>query len=99
MIHTFAPINPAQPRFENGSLRADQFKDGYFGSSRALDESRHVYLQGNRLAERFHSNYQFTVGELGFGTGVNFLLTYESLLPAHLKIRLSVATRAQTVTL
>ena len=75
MIHTFAPINPARPRFENGSLRADQFKDGYFGSSRALDESRHVYLQGNRLAERFHSNYQFTVGELGFGTGVNFLLT------------------------
>jgi tRNA 5-methylaminomethyl-2-thiouridine biosynthesis bifunctional protein len=34
-----------------------------------------VFLQGNRLPERFAAANHFTVAELGFGTGLSFLLT------------------------
>lgn len=52
-----------------------QFDDFYFNVQAGLDESQHVFLNGNKLAERF-SNLKkdhFTIAETGFGTGLNFL--------------------------
>ena len=43
-----------------------------------LEESRFVFLQHNRLAERFarlDSGAIFVIGETGFGSGLNFLAT------------------------
>jgi tRNA U34 5-methylaminomethyl-2-thiouridine-forming methyltransferase MnmC len=48
-----------------------QFDDPYFSLSGGLSESRHVFLQGNRLPERFTPN--FHIAELGFGTGLNLI--------------------------
>ena len=52
------------------------FDDGYTASGDGLAESRHVFLQGNDLAARFEDCKRFTVGELGFGTGLNLAATW-----------------------
>ncbi len=48
------------------------FGDSYYARSDGLAESRHVFQGGNRLAERFPTAETFHIGELGFGTGLNF---------------------------
>ena len=54
-----------------------RFGDVYFSRDDEIGESRHVFLDGNDLAARWqsHSGAHFTIGELGFGSGLNFLLS------------------------
>ena len=57
-----------------------KFGDVYFSHADGLAESRHVFLAHNQLPERLANldNKQcFTVAELGFGTGLNFLATWQ----------------------
>lgn len=53
------------------------FGDIYFQPGAGVSESDYVFLQGNDLPRRFQnpSGGVFRVAELGFGTGLNFLLT------------------------
>lgn len=57
-----------------------QFGDVYFSKDNGLLETRHVFLNGNDLSERL-SNLQpfeyFSVGETGFGTGLNILALWQ----------------------
>ena len=53
-----------------------RFDDPYFSLQGGLDETRHVFLAGNGLPERFHPG--FRILELGFGTGLNFLVTLQA---------------------
>ena len=56
------------------------FDDVYFSKENGLKESEHVFLEGNRLADRFSSlkeHEQFCILETGFGTGLNFLATWQ----------------------
>lgn len=53
-----------------------RFGDPYYSKHDGLAETRHVFIDGNRLGERFASlrpGETFTIAELGFGTGLNFL--------------------------
>ncbi|MEO3417251.1 tRNA (5-methylaminomethyl-2-thiouridine)(34)-methyltransferase MnmD [Roseovarius sp. CAU 1744] len=50
-----------------------RFDDPYFSLENGLQETRHVFLDGNGLPGRFRDG--FHVAELGFGTGLNFLTT------------------------
>ena len=50
-----------------------QFDDPYFSLEDGLAETTHVFLAGNGLPERFQDG--FSIAELGFGTGLNFLTT------------------------
>lgn len=52
-----------------------QFDDPYYSMGGGLEETRHVFLRGNRLAERWPPGEDFVIAELGFGTGLNFLET------------------------
>jgi tRNA 5-methylaminomethyl-2-thiouridine biosynthesis bifunctional protein len=47
--------------------------DVYFSPRNGLDETRYVFLQSNNLPEGWRDRDVFTVGEIGFGTGLNFL--------------------------
>ncbi|MDZ7629213.1 MAG: bifunctional tRNA (5-methylaminomethyl-2-thiouridine)(34)-methyltransferase MnmD/FAD-dependent 5-carboxymethylaminomethyl-2-thiouridine(34) oxidoreductase MnmC [Parvularculaceae bacterium] len=58
--------------WEAGAPRSIFFDDIYFSGDGA-SESRHVFLNGNGLETRFASAARFTIGELGFGSGLNFL--------------------------
>lgn len=53
-----------------------RFQDPYFSLQDGLAETRHVFLRRNDLPERFVPG--FHVAELGFGTGLNFLATWEA---------------------
>lgn len=55
-----------------------QFDDPYFSLDNGLAETQHVFLSGNNLPTRFQDG--FSIGELGFGTGLNFLVTWDALL-------------------
>jgi tRNA U34 5-methylaminomethyl-2-thiouridine-forming methyltransferase MnmC len=50
-----------------------RFDDPYFSLGGGLAETRHVYLAGNGLPDRFTDG--FHIAELGFGTGLNLLAT------------------------
>ncbi|MEO0764313.1 MAG: tRNA (5-methylaminomethyl-2-thiouridine)(34)-methyltransferase MnmD, partial [Pseudomonadota bacterium] len=53
-----------------------RFDDPYFSLDNGLEETRHVFLGGNNLPARFRDG--FHVAELGFGTGLNLLATWEA---------------------
>ncbi|MEL6889540.1 MAG: FAD-dependent oxidoreductase, partial [Pseudomonadota bacterium] len=53
-----------------------RFDDPYFSLDNGLEETRHVFLGGNDLPARFRDG--FHVVELGFGTGLNLLATWEA---------------------
>ena len=78
-------ITPANIAWQNDDAGnqvpvSGEFGDVYFSHADGLAESRHVFLAHNQLPERLANldNKQcFTVAELGFGTGLNFLATWQ----------------------
>ena len=58
------------------SLRSTHFDDVYF-SGDGPAETAHVFLHGNDLPARFDTPH-FHIGELGFGTGLNFLAAWDA---------------------
>ena len=56
------------------SIASKDYEDRYFQVN-GFEESKEVYIDGNNLEERWESfsGSCFTVGELGFGLGLNFL--------------------------
>lgn len=77
---------------QNGKVFNSEFQDIYFSQEDGESESDYVFLKGNHLEQRFQAlqSYEsFSVGELGFGTGLNFLLTRRLFLKeAHPSTRL-----------
>ncbi len=51
--------------------------DVYFSREDGLAESRAVFLAGCGLPDAWRGKDQFTIAELGFGTGLNFLATWQ----------------------
>lgn len=72
--------NHAKIQFNEAGVPVSQaFDDIYFSVDSGIDESRYVFLRHNGLPERWASlpvHYDFVVTETGFGTGLNFLLTW-----------------------
>jgi tRNA 5-methylaminomethyl-2-thiouridine biosynthesis bifunctional protein len=68
------PLDPADLDWtESGAPRSQRFGDIYFSREGGLDETRAVFLQGCGLPGAWQGRSHFTVGELGFGTGLNIL--------------------------
>jgi tRNA 5-methylaminomethyl-2-thiouridine biosynthesis bifunctional protein len=66
--------------WKDGQPFSNRYGDVYFSTDSGLEETRHVFLQGNRLAERFSalkSGESICIGETGFGTGLNFLCAWQ----------------------
>lgn len=74
-------IQPANLEFNaEGTPVSRDFDDVYFSNDNGLEETRFVFLGGNRLSERFpvHPHPLFIVAESGFGTGLNFLTLWQA---------------------
>lgn len=82
----FAQLDNCQPEAPVSS----RFADVYFSREGGLAETRHVFLHGNDLPERWQqlSRPWFTIGETGFGTGLNFLATWQAWRDSHQQGRL-----------
>jgi tRNA 5-methylaminomethyl-2-thiouridine biosynthesis bifunctional protein len=87
---SFQPIVPATPAFRtDGTLYSPQFDDVYASAAGTLAETRHVFLQGNGLPERWRNSGRFTIIETGFGAGLNFLATWQAwrvAAPGHARL-------------
>ena len=71
------PIIPARLAFaDDGTPRSDTFEDIYHSSDGGFGQSRHVFLAGNGLPQRWQGRDRFVVLETGFGLGLNFLATW-----------------------
>lgn len=65
---------------ESGHVSSASFGDVYFSRADGEAETRHVFLAGNGLPQRWQGRAHFTIGELGFGTGLNFLVAWREFL-------------------
>tara|TARA_R110002167_G_scaffold135610_1_gene322196 strand:+ start:9756 stop:11798 length:2043 start_codon:yes stop_codon:yes gene_type:complete len=65
---------------DQGQPLSRRFGDFYFSRVNGLEETEYVSLQHNQLTARWQSlgpEQHFTIGETGFGTGLNFLATWQ----------------------
>ena len=70
------------------SFRSALYDDIYFSNDDALAESKYVYVDANDLPHRFSKMKEvstkdqqpFVIAELGFGVGLNFLVTSQCFL-------------------
>lgn len=61
--------------WENDTIpRSVQFDDTYYSKAGGLRETQYVFINGNRQPERWPNMPLCTIGELRFGTGLNFLV-------------------------
>ncbi|KAF1026019.1 MAG: tRNA 5-methylaminomethyl-2-thiouridine biosynthesis bifunctional protein MnmC [Pseudomonas sp.] len=78
-------MNPVLPHAQldwddHGRPYSRVFDDVYFSNLSGLEETRYVFIQQNRLQERFAAlaaNERLVIGETGFGTGLNFLCAWQ----------------------
>ena len=76
------PVSPnAQLDWDaEGRPHSRVFDDVYFSDQSGLEETRYVFLEQNRLRERFAAlkpGERLVIGETGFGTGLNFLCAWQ----------------------
>lgn len=74
-------IHPARLDFnDEGTPVSRDFDDVYFSNDNGLEETRYVFVEGNRLTRRFgdHPRPLMVVAESGFGTGLNFLTLWQA---------------------
>lgn len=79
---TYSPLlqNADLAWTDSGLPTSATYQDVYFSQDGGLAEREHVFLNGSKLAERWSaalsSPQSFTIAELGFGCGLNFLLCW-----------------------
>jgi tRNA 5-methylaminomethyl-2-thiouridine biosynthesis bifunctional protein len=73
------PLVPARLRFTaQGVPYSESYDDVYHSAGGALGQARHVFIGGNRVVERWANRSRFVILETGFGTGLNFLATWQA---------------------
>ena len=64
----------------NGQPHSDHYHDIYYNPGAGFAESEHVFINGNRLHARIAHARSLTIGEVGYGTGLNFIHTADTFL-------------------
>ncbi|MFJ1267506.1 bifunctional tRNA (5-methylaminomethyl-2-thiouridine)(34)-methyltransferase MnmD/FAD-dependent 5-carboxymethylaminomethyl-2-thiouridine(34) oxidoreductase MnmC [Legionella lytica] len=80
MSNLFVPIKTAELDWHQDLPFSIQYDDVYHSSTSGIEQSRYVFVDGNNLIPRWlnaSEQSQFTIAETGFGTGLNFLLTWQ----------------------
>ena len=80
-LNTITPAKVEWQMDDTGNMVpvSGEFGDVYFSHADGLAETRHVFLEHNQLPDRLAGlvpQQCFTIAELGFGTGLNFLATW-----------------------
>ncbi len=72
--------NLINPKFSISSklgIYSKSYNDIYFDKLNGPKETEHVFLNTNNLPKKFKNKQKFVIAEIGFGTGLNFLLTWK----------------------
>ena len=77
--------------WQDGQPVSALYGDVYFSRESGIAETRYVFLQNNCLRERWQTLglNVFTIGEPGFGTGLNFLCAWQlwrEVAPLHARL-------------
>jgi tRNA 5-methylaminomethyl-2-thiouridine biosynthesis bifunctional protein len=78
-----SPIIPAELSWRGATPISARYGDVYFSADHGPAESQHVFIEGSALPQRcqaLRSGQCLTLGELGFGTGLNLLLAAQCFL-------------------
>ena len=70
-----APLESAAVEWVDGVPFSRRYGDVYYSRAGGQEEARAVFLAGNGLPQRCSGRRRFAIGEIGFGTGLNFLAT------------------------
>ena len=70
-------ISEAQLDWKDGLPMAKLYGDGYFSDDSGLEETRHVFIEGNEIF-CLRDEKPVVIAETGFGTGLNFLVFLEA---------------------
>lgn len=74
-----AAVRPARIAWDAaGTAHATDFGEAYPAPGEGLRRARCVYLAGNQLPAQWAGREHFTVLETGFGTGHNFIATWDA---------------------
>ncbi len=73
--------------FHEPELNNPHYNDCYFSYDDGLQEALYVFVDGNRLVERFQTEDSLMVAETGFGTGLNLLALIRALRESGVKDR------------
>lgn len=72
-----ATLIPATLAFRaDGTPYSPRHDDIYHSAAGAFAQAEHVFLKGNALPERWRGRRIFSILEIGFGLGINFLTTW-----------------------
>ena len=72
-------LQPARIEFvAYGTPYSAAFDDVYHSALGGPTQARHVFLGGNELPQRWQGKDRFVILETGFGTGLNFLATWQA---------------------
>ena len=86
MLEHKESIAPAQLHWQDGQPVSAAFDDIYFSADGA-EEVQRVFLQPSKIVARANAASAYlTVAELGFGTGLNFIVCADELLRASSRI-------------
>ncbi|WP_320826230.1 bifunctional tRNA (5-methylaminomethyl-2-thiouridine)(34)-methyltransferase MnmD/FAD-dependent 5-carboxymethylaminomethyl-2-thiouridine(34) oxidoreductase MnmC [Reinekea sp.] len=68
---------------QDGTPKSATYDDIYYSQGLGQAESQHAFIEPNRLRQRFQAlraHQHFTIGETGFGTGLNFMVAWQTFL-------------------
>ncbi|MEX2311226.1 MAG: tRNA (5-methylaminomethyl-2-thiouridine)(34)-methyltransferase MnmD, partial [Rhodospirillales bacterium] len=63
---------------DDGTPRSGVSGDVYFSTAGGVQETQHVFLGGIGAPDAWQGKQHFRIAELGFGTGLNFLVTWQA---------------------
>ena len=69
-------IVPARLEFKDGVPYSSLYGDIYHSADGGVGQANHVFLQGCGLPQAWADRATFAILETGFGTGLNFLVTW-----------------------
>ncbi len=75
------PLETAEVTWDaQGEPRSHRYDDPYYSNADGVAESTHVFIDGCDLPRRLaqHHRGSYRIGELGFGTGLNFILSWRA---------------------
>ena len=81
------PLTPHPTDDGFDTLFSPVYGQTYHSRHGALVEARHVFLEGSSVADRLAQGLPTQVLEVGFGTGLNFLLTAHRAAAANVALR------------
>lgn len=81
MSNLFIPIKKTELEWHDEVPFSPEYNDIYYSAKDGIGESHYVFVEGNDLTTIWQSfsndnPQRFTIGETGFGTGLNFLVTW-----------------------